>query len=72
MNELHEDVKALVRDVDGCSQKFSLFENGFEFLKHESNTQGIDQFKDDKKVKEEYWPESIELIKKMSVDHNSS
>lgn len=72
MNELHEDIKAHVKDVAGCSQDFSLFENGFEFLKHESKIQGIDQFKDHEKVKEEYWPECIELIKKKLVDHTSS
>lgn len=69
MNELHEDIKARVRDVDGCSQDFSLFENGFEFLKHKSKIQGIDQFKDHERVKEEYWPECIELIKKKLVHH---
>lgn len=68
MNEIHENVQARVRDVNGCSQKFSLFENGFEFLKHESRIKGIEQFKDHEKVKEEYWPECVELIKKKLVD----
>jgi len=52
-----------LENVRGRETEYTLDKNGFQFYKHASEHTS---FTDDDKIREEYYPESVELIKKLT------
>ncbi|EMR63916.1 putative methyltransferase-like protein [Eutypa lata UCREL1] len=55
--------RVLVRDITGEEAKYTLDKNAFQLHHHESTLKELDEFRDDAKVKAEYYPESAQLLK---------
>ena len=75
-NYTTQEYQVTVENVRGKEDQYSLDKSGFTFVKAES---GLKDFTDDEKIAEEYYPESIELIKKITgairvviFDHSTS
>jgi len=60
LNRPNVAVKVTVQDVAGDEDKYTLDSHGFQFVKHESKEK---DFKDDEKIKAEYYPEVEQLLK---------
>ena len=54
----------MVQDISAQLDKYTLDTHGFQYIKHKSKL-SKDDFADDEKVRAVYYPESIDLIKKM-------
>ncbi|KAK7047105.1 hypothetical protein VNI00_006770 [Paramarasmius palmivorus] len=52
-----------IENVRGKEDTYSLDVNGFQFAKHASNHK---EFNDDTEIEKEYYPESVELLKKLT------
>lgn len=61
----------IVKDITDTMYEYTLDVNGFQFVKHQSQLKPH-EFGDSAKVKSNYEPESIDLIKKMYVEMGSS
>lgn len=75
-NYTTQEYQVTVENVRGKEDQYSLDKSGFTFVKAES---GLKDFTDDEKIAQEYYPESIELIKKITgatrvviFDHSTS
>jgi hypothetical protein len=55
-----EPHKVTVRDVTGKEHEYTLDGNGFQFYRH---TSAEKDFVDDEKIKAEYYPETVQLLK---------
>ncbi|KAI6038569.1 hypothetical protein EDC04DRAFT_2569785 [Pisolithus marmoratus] len=59
-----EDIRAVeIEDVRGKEDEYSLDVCGFQYYRHPAKHT---KFTDDKEIEEEYYPESIELLKKLT------
>lgn len=61
----------IVKDITNTMYEYTLDVNGFQFVKHQTKLKRH-EFGNSAKVKSDYEPESIELIKKMYVEKGSS
>ncbi|KAK7047102.1 hypothetical protein VNI00_006767 [Paramarasmius palmivorus] len=52
-----------IENVRGKEDTYTLDDSGFQFVKHASNHKG---FNDNAEIEKEYYPESIELLKKLT------
>ncbi|KAG4219136.1 hypothetical protein PC116_g32384 [Phytophthora cactorum] len=59
----HIPQQTIIHDVTGEEDKYTLDSHGFQFLRHESATKSLQDFQDEERVKAEYYPESIQLLK---------
>jgi hypothetical protein len=50
----------VVKDISGEESKYSLDSHGFQIYRHESKEK---EFRDDEKIKAEYYPETEQLLK---------
>ena len=63
-NNIGREHKSMViENVRGKEDSFSLNATGFQFYKHTSK---LSTFDNDEEIRREYYPESIELIKKLT------
>ena len=53
----------VVRDATGEEDAYTLDQNAFQFYRHTSALRDLDEFRDDGKVKAEYYPECAQLLK---------
>ncbi|KJA22548.1 hypothetical protein HYPSUDRAFT_40936 [Hypholoma sublateritium FD-334 SS-4] len=60
-----EEKTAVIENVRGKEESVSLDTTGFQFYKHPSKL-SADDFSDETTVRNEYYPESIDLIKKLT------
>jgi hypothetical protein len=56
-------VDVVIEDLRGKEDSVSLDADGFQFGQHESKVKG---FYDEKEIREVYYPESVELLKKVT------
>jgi len=56
----HAAVSTTIHDISGDEEKYTLDGNGFQYVKHESKEK---EFRDDEKIKAEYYPEVEQLLK---------
>jgi glycine cleavage system protein P-like pyridoxal-binding family len=56
--------EAMVTDMTGSESDFTLDDNGFQLLNHQSCMTEAD-FLDDEKVKHQYYPETEQLLKRV-------
>lgn len=61
----------IVKDITNTMYEYTLDVNGFQFIKHQTQLKPH-EFGNPAKVKSNYEPESIDLIKKMYVEKGSS
>ncbi|KAI1211107.1 uncharacterized protein F4807DRAFT_50345 [Annulohypoxylon truncatum] len=59
----HIPQQVTIHDVTGEEEKYALDSHGFQFLRHESKLESLEDFQDEELVKSEYYPESIQLLK---------
>lgn len=52
-----------MRDITGEEDKYTLDKHAFQLHRHESRLRELDEFRDDEKVKAEYYHESAQLLK---------
>ncbi|KAI2619884.1 hypothetical protein GGR54DRAFT_639649 [Hypoxylon sp. NC1633] len=62
----HVPQQVIVRDVTGEEAKYTLDEQGFQFVRHTSKLSGLSAFQDDDLVKAEYYAESVQLLKDLT------
>jgi hypothetical protein len=55
-----EALDVTVRDIAGEEDKYTLDSHGFQIYNHLSNEK---EFRDDEKIKAEYYPETEQLLK---------
>lgn len=55
--------RVVVRDITGEEDKYTLDKHAFQLHRHASKLKELDEFRDDEKVKAEYYPESAQLLK---------
>ncbi|KAI8960793.1 hypothetical protein F5Y11DRAFT_358163 [Daldinia sp. FL1419] len=62
----HISQQTIIHDVTGEEDKYTLDSHGFQFLHHESTTKSLQDFQDEEHVKNEYYPESTQLLKQVT------